>query len=144
MTRASLLLLFACASASLAAPSVEQQAPVRNFSLPFFNSQGERTALLRGDEVRALSPEEFQLAGLHYAQFEPPEPRPETVLLAPEARVVLVERQPVISGPQEVRLIRSDLEASGEDWRYDHARKNLSLGRAVRVVYNAELKDLLR
>jgi hypothetical protein len=143
MTRAALVLLI-CVSTGLAAPTVEQQAPVRNFNLPFFNTQGDRTALLRGDEVRALSPEEFQLAGLHYSQFEPPNPRPETVLLAPEARVVLINRQPVISGPKVVRLLRSDLEASGEEWRYDHAGKTLSLGRAVRVVYDAELKDLLR
>ncbi|MDX2187553.1 MAG: hypothetical protein SFV32_11520 [Opitutaceae bacterium] len=142
MRRVALFTLLA--AVAQANSPVEQRAPVRNFSLPFFDGVGQRTALLRGEEVKALSPESFLLSGLHYAQFVPPAPRPDTVLLAPKAEVQLVDRQPIISGPEEVRLIRSDLEASGREWRYDHAKKILSLRQDVRVVYNAELKDLLR
>lgn len=142
--KAAVLLSLLLPVAAAAQPAVTTESRVEKFSLPFFDNQGKRTALLRGEAAKSLTATEFTIEGLHFSHFVPAgETRPETVLLSPLANVVIRQRTPVISGPDFVRLVRSDIEASGEDWTYDHAAKKLTLRRNVKVVYAAELKGFL-
>jgi hypothetical protein len=43
-----------------------------------------------------------------------------------------------------VRFLRDDLEASGTKWVYNHTEKRISLDGNVRVVFHAELQDILK
>jgi lipopolysaccharide export system protein LptC len=48
------------------------------------------------------------------------------------------------TGDKNVRLIRDDIEVTGEGWTYDHTGKKVSLARHVRVVFSAQLNDILK
>jgi hypothetical protein len=68
--------------------------------------------------------------------------RVDSVLLSPIARVSLDED--IARGPGTIRLIRDDLDLTGEQWTYHHAKKSISIAKDVRVVFHSELKDLLK
>jgi hypothetical protein len=40
--------------------------------------------------------------------------------------------------------VRDDLDASGQKWSYDHARKVVVIEGNVHVILRAELKDILK
>ena len=130
---------------SRAQSSVIANAPVKNFRLPSFNDEGHRTSLLRGSEARYASAHQIDIVDLHFAQFRG-DGTTETnnILLAPSASVLMKEQnQIVITGRESMRLINKDLEATGENWSYDHADRRLIMNQNVRVVFHAELTGLL-
>ena len=66
----------------------------------------------------------------------------ETIILSPVAVADL--ETDVISGKETVRFIRDDIEITGSDWRYDHRQKKVSIARQSRVVFQAQMPDLLK
>jgi hypothetical protein len=48
------------------------------------------------------------------------------------------------AGDGTVRLIRDDIEVTGSGWNYDHPGKKVSITRNVRVVFAAQLNDILK
>jgi hypothetical protein len=152
MTRARLIFCIACTVVAVAlAPfsnaqsSVIANAPVKNFRLPSFNDEGHRTSLLRGSEARYTSANQIDIIELNFAQFRG-DGTTETnnILLAPSASVLLKEQnQIVLTGRESMRLINKDLEATGENWSYDHTDRRLIINQNVRVVFRAELTGLL-
>ena len=43
-----------------------------------------------------------------------------------------------------VRMIRDDIEVTGRGWTYDHRAKKVSLAADVRIVFAAQLNDILK
>ena len=47
-------------------------------------------------------------------------------------------------GTSNVRLVRDDIEVTGEEWTYDHNAKKVSLARHARITFKAALPDILK
>jgi hypothetical protein len=152
MNRIALLSLLVLSPAlSLADSSVTPNAPVINFKLPVLNDQGIRTSLLRGSEARYVDSAHIALSGMQYTTFvEDGSNKVDSTLLAPTADVVIDNNTIKVHGEETVRLIRSDVDVTGEKWTYTHETKNEStprkivIERNVRVVFRTELKDILK
>ena len=125
------------------AAAVEITAPARNWVLPVFTKEGNRSMLARGSEARVVTQREFRVTDLNLTLFSgEADAKVETVLLSPEATFLPDDK--VAHGERSVRLIRDDVEASGTRWRYEHTNHRVTLDGEVRVVFQAEMKDLLR
>jgi hypothetical protein len=125
--------------------SIIANAPVKNFRLPSFNDQGHRITMLRGGEARYISNTQIDIVELNFAQFAGDGSTETTnLLLAPSATVFIQEKNRVLlTGQQSVRLIGDNLEATGENWTYDHKGQRLTMSKNVRVVFRTELKGIL-
>ena len=126
--------------------SVIANAPVKNLRLPSFNDQGHRTRFLRGDEARYISNTQIDIVGLNLAEFRGDgSTEPVNLLLAPSATVFIKENNRfLVTGKETMRLIGNGIEATGENWSYDHDdRHRLILNKNVRVVIRAPLKGIL-
>jgi hypothetical protein len=118
--------------------------PAKNFVLPTFTIPGGYHAmLLRGAEARLLTTRVIELDNMDLTVFSgDASNRVDSVLLSPIARVSL--DNDTARGPGAVRLVRDDLDLTGEQWIYDHAKKSISIAKNVRVVFHSELKNLLK
>lgn len=143
-----LLIFLGAALPALAADStrVSGKAPIINFSLPTFtNPDGYRSWLIRGSEAWLTEQTVIDVKELSLTVFSGDSAnRIDTLLLSPSARV-LTDQQ-IISGPSSLRVInlRDGFEASGEDWRYTHKNKTVTLAKKARVVLQAEFKNFLQ
>lgn len=139
---------FLCLLASLSAvgadTDVPASEPIKNFVLPTFTpAEGYRSMLLRGSQAWMLTPRIIQLDDMDLTVFSgDATSHVESVLLSPVARVSLDDH--TAGGPGAVRLIRDDLELTGNQWTYYQLQKRISIARNVRVVFHTELKDLLK
>ncbi|MDR2674799.1 MAG: hypothetical protein LBC18_08015, partial [Opitutaceae bacterium] len=134
-------------AAPAAKPAVTASAPVKNFRLPAFNEQGHRTSLLTGGEGRYISPDQIDVTNLDFVIYPGDGTiRVETRLTAPAASFFLKNTAaPRASGKGSVRLVHeNEIDASGEDWAYDHGRKKLWINKNVRLVFPAPLQDILK
>ncbi|HSY54066.1 MAG TPA: hypothetical protein VK785_06440 [Opitutaceae bacterium] len=117
--------------------------PTKNFILPTFTPEGYRSMLMHGSEARMLTLRLIQLDEMNLTVFSgDASNRIDSILLSPLAIISL--DNDTAHGPGAVRLIRDDLDLTGEQWTYDHANKKISIARNVRVVFNTELKDMLK
>jgi hypothetical protein len=148
------LLLFCCGALLLAggpAPGSGDDpgtgftagSPVLHFRVSTFTRDGFRAWLLAGTEGRYISANELQISGLNLTVFDGTAAnRVESVFLSPSATALLNERR--VEGPERLRLITDDFEASGEEWAYNQRQKRVSIGKNVRVVFHTQLQDMLR
>jgi hypothetical protein len=124
-------------------PQIRTNTPIRNFSLPSFNEKGFRTMLVRGREATLLGKTEATLSDMTLTIFSGDEAaRVETVFLSTAAVVRSDER--IIHGDESVRVINDDFELLGKDWRYEHDLRKINIRQGARVVFKAELKDILK
>jgi hypothetical protein len=146
MKHAGIFLLLVLSSLlSLAQSSVTASAPVINFKLPVLNEQGMRTSMLRGSEAHYINDTQIDLVGMQYTTFvEDGTNAVDTTLLAPVASVFIVNNKVKVHGDEGVRLIRQDIDVTGEKWTYDHDQKKILIERNVRVIFCIELKDILK
>lgn len=150
--RAITVLLFGLGSALNAADSgVAANAPVINFKLTLLDEQGNRTGLLRGDEARYISSSQIDLIAMQYTTYiENSANEIDSTLIAPTASVFMENGKARVHGNDSVRLIRKNIEVTGEQWTYEHSGKNnatpkmIVIERNVRVVFQIELKDILK
>lgn len=126
------------------AKSIAVSAPLRDFSLPLFTKEGFRTLLLLGGEVRPLDGlKTIQVRNMQLTLFSGDATEAiETVLLS-AAATFRTDLQ-TAEGTAGVRVIRDDAEMSGERWHYDHRQKKVVLDGQVRVIFRAQLDDILR
>ena len=118
--------------------------PAKNWALPLFtDKEGFHSMTLRGTEARAVGPDRFDVVDLNITVFSgDAAAHVDSVLLSPAASFFQNDKR--ASGDKSVRVIRDDLNASGDRWTYDYAQKKVSLDGRVRIVFQAELKDLLQ
>ena len=118
-------------------------SPVIDFRVPTFTREGFRSWLLSGSEGRYVNANQLDVINLNLTVFDGTAAnRVESVFLSPSATALPNAGQ--VRGSERLRLITDDFEATGEDWRYDHRAKKVSIHKNVRVVFHAQLKDMLR
>ena len=136
-----ILLLAILPLADAASPVV--LAPAKNWSAALFTKQNFHSMTLRGSEARFGEGGAIDVVDLNLTVFTGDATnRVETILLSTAA--VFQPKENTANGDKGVRLIRDDLEAYGTRWTYDHAQKKVSLHDRVRIVFNAELKSILK
>ena len=128
-------------AAQTAAPPA---SPAKNWVLPLFtDKEGFRTMTLRGSEARAVGANRIDVVDLNIMVFSgDATARVDSVLLSPQASFFPKEDR--ATGEKSVRLVRDDVEVTGEGWSYDHATKKVSLAQNARVVFRAQLNDILK
>jgi hypothetical protein len=114
--------------------------PAENFVLPLFTDlDGYHSMTVRGASARRTPAGSYAVVDLNVTVFSgDATEKVETVILSEDAS--FMPKQNVVTGKKGVRVIRDELEVTGEDWAYDHAGKNVSIRKNVRVVYRAPLK----
>jgi hypothetical protein len=144
--RAVLSGLLLLAAAGLVPPSSAQlksDAAGKDFSLPIFTREGFRSMLVRASSGRTVESNRVELTDMHLTLFSGDATnRIETIILSPVATFLPETR--VARGEQSVRLINDNVDASGTKWVYYQQEKRISLDQNVRVVFKAELKDLIK
>lgn len=129
--------------AGLRAQVAAGATPARNFSLPAFTPEGHRSFLLRASTANFVGPKEIELHDANLTVFQGDAANTvETVILAAVAHFSTALT--IASGPGAMRLIRDDMEVTGDDWRYDHARQTVFIAKNVRVIFHAALPDLIQ
>ncbi|HEY4989238.1 MAG TPA: hypothetical protein VII09_05485 [Opitutaceae bacterium] len=125
-----------------AAQDVAIAPPARNWTLPLFTKEGYRQMTLRGDEVHPISADRVDIIGMNVTVFSGTAvPKVDSVLLSPEATFLINEK--VARGDKSVRLIRDDVEVTGEGWTYSYAEKKVLISRHAHVVFHSSLPDML-
>ncbi len=146
MTRALLFagLLVVGASRAQSPPPAPGGGSAQNWSTHrFSDKEGYREMSVRGSEIHPAGPDKINVTDLSIAVYSgDAAAHIDTILLSPNADFFTKENR--ASGEKSVRLIRDDLEASGQRWTFDQAQKKVSLDGRVRIVFNAEIKDLLK
>jgi hypothetical protein len=132
-------------AAVLVAPAQDTMVapPARNWTLPLFTKEGFRQMTLRGDEVRPVSNDRVDITGMNVTVFSGgPDAKVDSVLLSPAATFLLNEK--IARGDKSVRLIRDDVEVTGEGWTYLYSEKKVLISRKAHVVFHSALPDLLK
>ena len=136
------LLLFAATPAAPPPTAKPGLAAVNQSTLQTFTKEGFRSLLLRASAMH-VARKQVDLTNMNLSVFSgDAAEHVDTILLSPEA--TFLPDTNVARGEKTVRFIRDDLEASGTKWLYDHKEKRISLDGNVRVVFNAQLKDILQ
>ena len=139
----TLVLSAAVAGACSSAFAANITAPAKNWVLPLFSKEGHRSMTARGSEARLIDDNHFEVVDLNLTLFTGDEvPQVDTILLSPAA--TFLPDQKIAHGEKSVRFIGDEIEASGTRWVYRHAEKKISLDGNVRVIFRAELKNLLQ
>jgi hypothetical protein len=143
LTRAILLGLLPLAFNPGHAAEDTPSEPAKIFILPTFTREGYYSMRLCGSEARMLTLRVIELDDMSLTVFTGnASNHVESVLLSPVARVSLDDD--TARGPGAIRLVRDDLDLTGEQWTYDHVKKSISIAKNVRVVFHSEIKDLLK
>lgn len=149
MIRPVFILLVACSALAQAAQAPQPEptvsaSPAVNWVLPLFtDKEGYRSMTLRGSEVRPGGSGIIAVSDLNITIFSgDAAARVDSVLLSAQASFRLKEKH--AAGDGAVRLIRDDLEVTGQGWTYDHEGKKVFIARNVRVTFKAQLNDILK
>ena len=131
--------------ATAANSGITANAPVTNFKLSILSDEGFRTSLLRGSEARYISDTQIDLVGMQYTTFLAGEKGElDATLLAPSASVFIDKNKVKVHGDENVRLLRKNLDVTGEQWTYDHTQKRILIEKNVHVIFRIEMKDILK
>jgi hypothetical protein len=137
-------LCLATLSAPLAsAPEVTATSPVKNFRLPTFSDAGFRELLLVAGEARLPDPERIDVQRMEITLYSGgADERIEILLAAPLATFFPTRK--LATGPDRVRLERSDLIITGADWTYDHVAEKVLIKRDAHLLFHAPLGDIIK
>ena len=137
-----LLLLLACGGL-FGTAGAGSLAPAINWVAPLFTKDNFHSMTLRGAKASFPASNQVEVQELSITVFSGDAAKKiETTILSPAA--TFLPKQEIARGETGVRVIRDDLEAAGVHWVYDHAQKKVSLTGRVRIVFNAEFKNLLK
>jgi len=137
-------LLLALPVAALAATTqVSSEHPIINFSSTSWTEDNHRAWLLRASQARR-DQDQVEVKELTLAIFpgKADNERVETMILSPTARVDLDAE--VVTGADFIRVLSDEFEATGQDWRYTHREKRVTIAKNVHVVFHVELQDFLK
>jgi len=140
------LVLLAAATPLLAAEppaQIRPSAPIKEFRLPSFNKDGQKTSFMRAAEALFVTATQVDVKELQLTLFTKDGTGGfDTVLLAPTA--TFQTDQQIVSGKDQVRLIRLDVEVIGEQWSYNHPEKRVIIAKNTRVIFQEELKAIIK
>lgn len=124
-------------------PAVTILSPGLDWKLPLFTKEGYHSMSLRGEKVYPVSSNQIDVDNIEITVFSGDAAAQVTsILLSPKASYFPKENR--ASGPGAVRLIRDNIEISGEDWTYYQAGEKISIRRNARVVFNMKIGDMLK
>ncbi|HKB90531.1 MAG TPA: LPS export ABC transporter periplasmic protein LptC [Opitutaceae bacterium] len=125
------------------AQRVQPNAPVTNFRLPLFTKEGFRSSLIQGTEANYVSLEQLDIKDLHLTVFSKDSTdRIEMIVLSPSATVAPNAR--TVTSKDSIRVIHDEFDANGQGWKYLNDQKTISIEKNVRVVFKAQLIDILK
>ena len=140
------LVLLAAATPLFAAEppaQIRPSAPIKEFRLPSFDKDGQKTSFMRAAEALFVTATQVDVKELQLTLFTKDGTGGfDTVLLAPSA--TFKTDQQIVSGKDQVRLIRLDVEVIGEQWSYNHPEKRVIIAKNTRVIFQEELKDIIK
>ena len=143
MNFAAALLPWVFFAAAPASPPDTGIAVLNQSTLPTFTKEGYRSILLRASGIDVISSARVELTEMNLTAFSGDSAeRVESILLAPAA--TFLPSEDIVRGEKSVRFIRDDFEASGTKWVYRNREKSISIDGNVRVVFHAELTDILK
>jgi hypothetical protein len=143
MIRALPLLVFLGAVRTAAQMPESSGAPAKNWEMKLFTKEGPLSMILRGSEVTQRNANRYDFVNLNITTFSGKADRKvESVLLSPSASFFPKDNR--AEGDESVRLIRDDMEITGTQWTYERTVNRVSIHKNNRVVFHAELPDLLR
>jgi len=118
-------------------------APAENWEMKLFTREGYRSMVLRGTEVRLAGSNRYDVLDLNITIFSGrADAHVDSILLSPAATFLVKDNR--ASGDKSVRLIREDMEITGEIWTYLHAERKVTIQKNSRVVFHAALPDLIQ
>ena len=130
-------------TATLVGAAEPALAPASNWEMTMFTRESFHSMTLRGSRATFPSAHQVDVADLNLTVFAGDATnRVETIILSTTA--TFFPQDSLARGTDGVRLIRDDLEATGRQWIYLHAQKKVSLQDHVRIVFHAEIKNLLK
>lgn len=136
-----LVLAAFASSAQDAGPSLS--APARNWEMKIFTREGFRSMILRGTEARIVAENRYDVVDLNITTFSgTADAKLDTVFLSSAA--TFLPKEQIARGEKNVRLIREDMEITGEKWIYFHTQQKVSIQKNNRVVFHAALPSLLQ
>ncbi|MET0263151.1 MAG: hypothetical protein ABW223_09655 [Rariglobus sp.] len=139
----SLALLGTAAFAQSLPTKIKPAAPIKDFRLPMFNEEGKRIRFLRAGEALFVSPTRIDVKDMHLTEFTKDGTGAfDTVLLAPSA--TFLEDKKIASGNESVRLIRVNVEVTGEQWSYNHLEQRVKIEKNAKVTFQDELSDIIK
>jgi hypothetical protein len=117
--------------------------PASNWTLPLFTREGYHQMTLRGELVHPVDSDRVDVTGMNFTVFSGgSDARVDSVILSPNAKFMINER--MASGAGTVRLIRDDIDVTGEDWSYSYNEKKVLIMRKAHVVFHAALPEMLK
>ncbi len=138
----SSVLLLTLVAGAFAVP-IQTSAPVKKFTLPTFTPEGSRLMLLKGEEARFKNAQQIDIVEMQLTLFSgKADEKVETVFVSSEAS--FYPSRQVADGDKGVRIIRNEVEMSGQKWSYDHLQKKVVIDGKVHVIFRAQLKDILK
>lgn len=139
----TLLAFVASSSAQTAAPKIKPSAPIKEFRLPTFDKDGKRATFMRAGEALFVTPTHIDVKDMQFTLFTKDGTGAfDTLLLAPSA-TFFTDKQ-IVTGKESVRVVRIDVEVTGEQWSYNHPEKRVLIGNNARVIFQDELKDIIK
>ena len=139
------LFLTLLAAAAAATTEISTDKPIINFRSSTFTAEGFRSWLIRGSEAQVLpAKNQITIKELTLSVFpgKADNEKVETMILSPTAEVHTADS--IVTGPDTIRVINDQFEATGTAWTYFHKEKRVSIACNVRVTFRAELKDFLK
>jgi hypothetical protein len=129
-----------------AASSADQAVgpPAKNWALPLYtDKEGFHTMTLRGSEAHSVGTNRIDITDLNITAFSgDAAARVETMLLSPLAHFFPDKNR--ATGEKSVRVIRDDMEITGERWTFVQAEKRVLIDHNVRVILHAQLPAILK
>ncbi len=121
---------------------VSTSAPVKNYAVSFFSDDGYPRVRVVGASADLSDTTRIRLTGMELILYSGLADRSiETTLDSP---IAILEPEPeLVSGPDQVKFDRPDIEVEGYDWSYDHQTRRIQIHRQAKVVFKTPLKGLL-
>jgi hypothetical protein len=126
-----------------AAQDIRASAPIRDFKLPLFTDEGLRQSLMIAREGRVLSPDHIIIFDMQLTLFtEDAANKPETTIRSSRAEALIKDQ--TVKGEHDVKIVRTDFQASGSDWSYNHKEQHILINRDAHLVFQAEITNILK
>ena len=124
-------------------PQIKTSVPIKDLKIPAFDKNGHRTTYMRAGEALIISDNRIDVKDMQFTLFTKGGTDTfDTVLLAPSA--TFIKDKEFVSGNDSVRLIRENLEVTGEQWSYSHPEKRVLIAKNARVTFQDELKEIIK
>lgn len=114
-----------------------------NFTLPVFNAKGYRQYWLRGARAEPVGESRWDVTDMRLVHYRgDAKDTIETLIISAQAS--FFKEGEIASGSNGVRVIRDDLEVSGERWTYNRGQETLVVENNVEVTIHAVLPAILQ